>query len=71
MNSGGICYGNLNSLNSFGNDNNNCRMCCNIILLREFYILLETIILTVICVAVVLGLVTRILYGLEYDIGRY
>ena len=32
-------------------------------MLREFYIILEKIILTVVCVAVVLGLMMRLFYG--------
>ena len=41
-------------------------------MLQEFYILLETIIITVVCVAVVygLGLMTGILYGFGRAIER-
>ena len=40
-------------------------------MLREFNIILQTIILTVVCVSVVLGLVSAILYEFGMDIERY
>ena len=38
-----------------------------LVFVMEFYILLETIIVIVVCVAIILGLVTGILYGRDIE----